>query len=193
MPHVGIQGFRTRGGKEDAAEDHEPLFVGRAEQHFYCIKRIKGAQHGEIPTDIEQSVPGQEEKPEQHDRPEKPADGAGAGALNDEQHKNDRKRDDKNLVLTVSEKTVHQRDAAEAFNRGGDGNGRGEYTVSEKGRAADHGGENQPGAAFLYQRIESKYAAFPMVVGLHGNDDIFHSGEQGNRPDDKGEGADDEL
>ena len=135
----------------------------------------------------------QEGEPEQHGRPEGLADLAGARMLHGKQRGDDGQSDDHNLQLPGTEEAVHALNAAQAFHRGGHGNGRGQHAVGQQGRAAQHRRDDQPLPAGFDQRVQRKDAAFSVVVRLHGDQHIFYRGQQRNRPDHQRKRTDDEL
>ena len=193
VAHVGIQRFGAGGGEEDAAEDHEARLVVGAEEHAHGVERVEGAQHCGQRRDVQQAGDAEEGEPEQHHRAEGLADAAGAGVLDGEEHGDDEQGDEHHLGLARAEKAAHGIDAAQALDRGGHGDGRREHAVGQQRGAAQHGGQDQPFAAVLHQRVERENAALAVVVGLHGNQHVFDGGQQGDGPDHEGQGADEEA
>ena len=88
---------------------------------------------------------------------------------------------------------VHQFNTAKTFNRRRNGHGGRQHTVSQKSRAAEHGGDDQPFAVVTNQRIQREDAALAVVVCFHGDKNVFDGRQQRDGPDDEGERADDEL
>ena len=91
--------------------------------------------------------------------------------------------------LVVADEGVAEVDRAQALDGRRDGDGRRQDAIGKKRRAADHGGDDQPFAAALDQAVEGKDAAFVVVVGLHGDEDVLDRGDEGQGPDDEGEGS----
>ena len=90
MPHVGIERFRTGHRKHDRTEGKKggaPVDLEELES----IDRIERQQHMRITNDLPRSQHCQGQEPQQHDRPKKFADVAGAPALHEEQAKQNAK------------------------------------------------------------------------------------------------------
>ena len=193
VAHIGIEGLRAGGGEEDAAEDHEPQFVRRAQQDPDGIDRIEGPEHDREGENVQPAGDSQKGKPEQHNRTEGLPDPAGAGVLDREECRDDDQRDDDDLPLAGAEKAVHALNAAKAFHGGGNRDRRGQDAVGQQGRATQHRGDDQPLGAVPDQRVEGEDPALAVVVRLHGDQYILERREQGDGPDHQGEGTDDEI
>ena len=193
MAHVGVERLSAGGGEEDAAQDHEARLVVGAQQHLHGIEGVEGPQHGGQRPDVQQPRNAEEGEPQQHHRAEGLADAAGAGVLDGKEHRNNEKRDDDDLGLPRAEEAVHHCHASQALHRGGHGDGGGQHPVGQQGRAAQHGGQDQPFAAVFHQRVEGENAALAVVVGLHGDQHVLDRGQQRDRPDHQRQGADDEA
>ena len=193
VAHVGIQSLRAGGGQEDAAQDHEAGLVVGTQKHLHGIEGVEGPQHRRQSKDLQETREPQKAEPEQHHRAEGLADLAGAGPLGQKEQGDDEQGDEHHRALAAAQKAVHGLDAAQTFHRRGDSDGRGQHPVGKQCRAPQHGREDEPPAAVFYQRVEGEDAALAVVVRLHGNENIFEGGEQGDGPDDQGQRADDEA
>ena len=190
VAHVGVEGLGAGGAEEDVAEDHEAGGVEVAvKEERDAAHGVERAQDAEVADDVREAGDAQEEEPQRHHGAEELADGGGAGLLHGEQHAQDGDGDGDDDVLVVADEGVAEVDRAQALDGRRDGDGRSQDAVGKKRRAADHGGDDQPFAAALDQAVEGKDAALVVVVGLHGDEDVLDRGDEGQGPDDEGEGS----
>ena len=163
------------------------------EQDLDGIDRIEGFEHDGERKNVCSAGDSQEGKPQQHDRAEGFSDPAGSGMLHGKECGDDAQCDDDDLPLTGSEEAVHALNAAESFHGGGDRYRRCQNAVGQQGRAAQHRRNNQPLGAVADQGIERKDPALSVVVRFHGDQYVLDRRQQGDGPDDEGEGTDDEV
>ena len=193
VAHVGVERLGAGGGEEAAAENHDArVIVGRKQEHD-AANRVEGEQHDGVLDDEHETRDAEEQEPERHDRAERAADFRRADALDQKQNDDDCERDDDDLALIVAQKRVHGGNGAQALDSGRDGDGRGQDSVGEKSRAAEHGGHDKPRGMALDQAIQCKDAALAMVVGAHANEHVLDSRKQRDRPDDERKRAENEL
>ena len=194
MAHVGVEGLGAGGAQEHVAQDHEAGGVEVAvKEERDAAQRVEGAQDIEVQADVHEAGAGEEDKPQRHDRAKELADRGGSRLLQEEEHAQDADDDRHDDALVVADDGVDEVDGAQALDGGGDGHGRGEDAVGEQRRAADHRGDDEPAPAALDQAVEREDAALVVVVGLHGNEDVLDRCDEGERPDDEGEGAQDHV
>ena len=193
MTHVGVQRLGTGGSKKDAAQNHKARLIVRTQQHLHGIDRVKRLQNDRILQQSQQAGNTQKREPHQHGRSKSFTDFTGTGVLHRKQDADNGQRDQHHHQLTFAQQFVHQRDAAKAFHRRGNRHRRRQNAVSQQGRTAQNRRDHQPFAVMAHQRIEGKDAAFPVVIGLHGNDHIFNGGQQRHRPDHQRQRTDNKI
>ena len=187
MAHVGVERLGTGGGEEHRAHQCDTGRVMRAEQEFDAVHRVKGGEHRPVVVEIHHAHNGEEAEPDQHHRAEDLADAFGATRLHGEQNHDDHHGDHEGQARILVKQLLERRQSLQTFDCGADGHGRCEHGIGQEGRAAEHGGNGEPGSVFADQRVECKDAAFAVVVDAHGNQHIFDGGNQRNRPEDQRE------
>ncbi len=132
---------------------------------------------------------GHRHEPEQHDGTEDTPDRSGATALDHEQQGDQCDGQRQNVG---GEHIGGQR---EPFDRAQDRNGRCNDAVAIKKRHADQPERDDhiepfaeiDRAGLLAERHERQHAAFPLVVGFHHEQQIFHGDDEHERPHDHGQ------
>ena len=190
VTHVGVEGLGAGGAEEDVAQDHDAGGVEVAvEEEREAAHGVERAQDADVADDVHEARDAQEGEPQRHDGAERLADGGGSRLLHEEERAQDGQGDGHDDALVVSHDGVAEVDGAQALDGGGDRHGGGEDAVGQEGGAAHHGGDDEPLGAAPDQAIEGEDAALVVVVGLHGNQDVLDGGDERERPDDEGEGA----
>ncbi len=88
-------------------------------------------------------------------------------------------------MLVVSDQLIEEVDGAQSLDSGRDRDSRGQNAISEQRCPTDHGREEEPLAAAAHKAVEREDAPLIMVVGLHGDHDVFYGCDEGNRPDEQ--------
>lgn len=193
MTHVGVERFRACRGEEHAAEDHKADLVVGAVQHLHRVHGVKCLQHGRQVEYVHKSGDAEEAEPDEHDGAEGLADAARSGALHEKQREDYRKRQDYHAGLPRAEERVHHGVGAQTLDRRRHRDRGGQYAVGQHRRAADHRRKDQPLAAAAHQRVQREDAALAVVVGAHGDENVLYRRQQGYRPDNERQRADDQL
>ena len=194
VAHVGVEGLGAGRAEEYIAEDHEAGLVEVAvKQERDAAQRVERTEDVEVRADVHEADDAKVEEPDGHDRAEGLADHGGAGALHGEQHAEDGDGDKDDDVLVVADDAVEERDRAETLDGRGDRYRGREDAVREQRGAANHGGDDEPLGAALHQTVEGEDAALVVVVRLHGDEHVLDGGDEGHRPDDEGQRADDDV
>ena len=193
MAHVGVERLGTGGGEEAAAQDHDARVVVGAQQKGDAAHRVEAQQHRGMLEDKEQTRTAQEQEPQRHDGAKGVTDLGRADALHQEEHDDDGKRDGDDATLVIAQYGMDRGNGAQALDGRGHGNGRRQDAVGEQRGAAQHGGDDEPLAAALDQAIQGEDAALAVVVGTQRDEHVLDSGQQRDRPYDKGERAEHEL
>ena len=193
VSHIGVEGLGAGRAEEDVAQDHHACSVLVREQECDRAERVQGAQDVQVCTHVEKAGEAEEQEPYRHDRAEQLADARGAGTLDHEQDAEDDDRDADHDMLVVAYELASKLDGPESLDSGRDRDGRCQDAICQKGSAADHGGDDEPLRAAAHEAVEREDAALALVVRLHCDEDILDSRDQGDRPDDEGQSADDHI
>ena len=190
VAHVGVEGLGAGGAQEHVAQDHEAGGVEVAvEEERDAAHGVEGAEDVEVKADVHEAGGGEEEEPRCHHGAEELADRGGARLLQEEEHAEDGDDDGHHDALVVTDDAVDEVDGAQALDGRGHRDGGREDAVGEQRRATDHGGDDEPAAAPLDEAVEREDAALVVVVRLHGHEHVLHRGDEGEGPDDEGEGS----
>ena len=192
MPHVGIQRLAAGDDQDDRPEDEDPAEAVAEEE----LRAPPGRKRGEdlrFLNDLTQAENGERGEPDEHHRPEQPADVARAAGLDREQSHEDQAGDgdDKTGECGAGDRQpLHGRQ---------DRDRRRDHAVTVEERRADdcqerharHAADAVGGVpiAFWDEGQQRQDAPFPVVVGPHHEDDILHRDHEHERPKHERENA----
>jgi len=192
MAHVRIKRFRARDAEEDRAENEEGRHApGR--KILEAMEWVNCSDHRGILGYPPKAKNAQRKKPDDHYRPEHPANARRALWLHKEKKDENENRSRHHIGFQLA---GYDR---KTFERGKDGDGRGDHSVSiDERRTKQADGHNQrsllgPAASETFpageKRHQSHDAAFAMVIDPHGQADIFDRRYDDERPENEREAA----
>ncbi len=161
-------------------------------QQADSVERIERQQDARLHEDLAEAEDGDGDEPERHDRAEESADMGGAPALHHEETHQQRDGDGDHVGIEERRRDLQPLDRAQHRDRRRD-----DAVAEEQGRAHQPGGQDQlvPAAALALaaqrQGGQRESAALAPVVGAHDDDDVFEGDDDGQRPGDQRERAED--
>ena len=199
VAHVGVERLRAGHREDDRAQERRDL-GGTVLKEVKPVDRVEPPQDPEILGDPPAAEGPEGGKPDEHDRPEHPADGLGPALLRPEEHGQDDDRDGHDEAVEPRVDGVQSLRCAENRDCRGDD----AVAVKECGPNEDHDdGEAQSAAhgrgilgiiaSAVDQGQQGKDAALAVVVGLHDKPEVLHAHDQHQRPEDERAHAEDVL
>jgi hypothetical protein len=189
MPEIGIERLGSGDAKKHAAEHQHQVGAAR-EQVVQAKCRIDGPKHRWVLCDAPEPQQCEDREPDRHDRPQQPPDARRAALLGDEEYDQNHQSQRQHIPIQVRGNDV------QPLQRRQDRDGGGESAVSLHQRRAKQAHKYDEAVAPMpsaQKRHQRKNAAFAFIVHTKGKADIFHRGDDDQRPNDQRQSANNRL
>ena len=185
VAHVGIERLGA-GDRQEHAAQHDETVQSLVREKVDGVARVDGQHDLGMPDDARQAEGGNGHEPQQHDRPEDPADAGRPARLRREQGQQNHQRGRHRIGLERVGQDVDAFEGAQHRDRRRD-----DAVAIDQGRPEHAQGGQRPrappaaGGAARDQGHEGQDAAFTIVVGAHDEQAVLERNRDDERPDDE--------